>query len=322
MNYLWPEDGPEMDMDPAVAARRLGSISSFVELGRQAGGIFLENIVVMACLALAHLAVMVLLLAVMGVVMKASGSPWVGLIFGLVLLLVFVGPALRMISCHVALNLWDDGNTSPLEAALFAKENYFKCLFSYLWAVYYEADLLARGLPSIWPGLLVAGIVHATLHFTTGFTQIEPGRIFYFDALALALVSLPLAAGRLWPRLRRTWILYPFTAFEVVDGKSVFAEDLAEDQPGYWRGRYARLFYRLNDDWWHRPLNRSAWLQLAKNAVWILPSILILISGLGPMAKFYLITAFILTLRYALNLWFDLTSAGWFRDNISSGDYY
>lgn len=298
-------------------ARRLAPVTSFTVMARRAGQLFGDNIVSMACLALVHLAVMIFLLALMGLVMKIFGSALAGLIFGLIVMLLLTGPVLRMLSCYMAINIWDDFTASPLDAVSFIRSVYPRCLLSYLWAVYYEADLWVRTLPHIWPGLFLAAVLHALLHF---FTEVDS--IFFWDALVVVGVTAPLAISRLWNRVRRIHFLYDFVAFEVVDGKTVFAEDLSEDQSGYWRGRYARIFYRLDDDWWQVPLSRAAWLWLAKNAIWALPSLLIILSGISPLAKFYLVAAFGFTLRYVLNLWYDLAAAGWFRENLASGKYY
>ena len=316
MNYLWPEDGPEIEVDPDLAARRLAPVIPFRRMGRRVNRLFTENILTLVCVVMSHLGVMVLLLVVVGLLMKIIAG-WVGLVFGLLAILFLIGPVMRMISCHLALNLWDDANAAPLEAAFFTKSIYFKSLAAYLWSIYYEVDIVARALPSIWPGLFAAAALHAALHFLSDVTD-----IFFWDVLVFLIITIPLAAIRLWERIRRINFLYSFTAFEIVDGKTLFAEDLSEDQPGYWRGRFARLFYRLEDEWWQGPLNKALMLRIGTGMIWALPAVLILVSGMGPMAKLYLVSVFGLTLRYAVRLWYDASAAGWFRENFSSSKYY
>mgnify|MGYP003701347119 CR=1 FL=1 len=285
-------------------------------MGRRVSRLFLENILPLICVILSHLGIMVLLLVMVGLVMKIIAG-WVCLVLGFFAILFFIGPVMRMISCHLALNLWDDSSAEPLEAAFFVRSIYFKALASYLWSIYYEADILARALPSIWPGLFAAAALHAALHFLS-----DVANIFLWDLVLFLIITIPLAANRLWERIRRINFLYSFTAFELVDGKTLFAEDLSDYQPGYWRGRFARLFYRLEDEWWQGALNRALLLRIVVSLVWALPSALVLLSGISPMAKLYLVSVFGLTLRYTVRLWYDVSSAGWFRENFSSGRYY
>lgn len=315
MNYLWPEDGPEIEFDPALAVRRLAPVPSFLAMGRRAGQLIVDNILSLTCVVLCHLGAMLVLLLFMALMMKIN--TWFGLILGLLAVLFLLGPMMRLISCHLALNMWDEAVASPLESAAFAKSLYFKALISYLWSIYYEADLLVRALPSAWPGLFAAAVLHACLHFLTEVTD-----IFFWDIVIFSVITFPWAASQLWDRIRRINFLYAFTAFEIIDDKTLFAEDLPEDQPGYWRGRFARLVYRLDDEWWHRPLNKAAFIRLFINAFWAIPSLLVILSSWTLMGKLFMVVVFGLTLRYALRIWYDTASAGWFRENFSSGKYY
>lgn len=315
MNYLWSEGGAELAFDPALAARRLAPVASLRNMARRAGQLLLKNIPGLACLVLCHLGAMLVLSLFVALVMNVS--QWAGLIFGLVVILFLVGPVMRLISCHLALTMWDKAEASPLKSAALAKSLYFKALGSYLWAIYYEADLLARALPSFWPGLLTAAVLHACLHFLSGVTD-----IFFWDVLVFAAITVPWSAYLLWGRIRRVNFLYTFTAFEIIDNKTLFAEDLAEDKPGYWRGRFARLFYRLDDEWWSRPLNMAALIRLLLNCLWAIPSFMVIMSSWTVTGKLFMVAVFGLSLRYALRLWYDALSAGWFRENLSSGNYY
>lgn len=315
MNYLWSEGGPAVVFDHALAVRRLAPVASLTNMARRAGQLLLKNIPGLACLVLCHLGAMLVLLLLMALVMNVS--QWAGLVFGLVVILFLVGPVMRIISCHLALNMWDKTEASPLESAAFSVNLYFKALGSYLWAVYYEADLMARALPSIWPGLFTAAVMHACLHFLSRVTD-----IFFWDVVVFAAITVPWAAHQHWGRIRRVNFLYVFTAFEIVDDKTLFAEDLSEDKPGYWRGRFARLFYRLDDEWWCRPLNMAAFIRLLINCLWAIPSFMVIMSSWTMMGKLFVVAVFGLTFRYALRLWYDVLSAGWYRENLSSGKYY
>ncbi|MDL2259593.1 hypothetical protein LJB99_01770 [Deltaproteobacteria bacterium OttesenSCG-928-K17] len=321
MRYVWSANDGESEAfegDPGVMTRRLAPLESFFSLLREAFARLKDNLAGAAFLLSVHLVATIVVLTLVALVMKISGSPWPALIAGGLFFCLLIGPALGALTSFMAVNIWDDGAVSLLDAWSFCQQNVADCLFSYWWALLYEAGLWFRALPSLWPGALMAAILHTVLHF---FTEVE--NLFYIDALIVVGMTIPLAILRLWERIRRiSTFLYLFTAFEVVDGDTIFSEDLPAEQSGYWRSRFARLFHRLDDDWWRGPLNRALGWKIFFTAVWLVPAGLFFYSGISPMAAFFLTAIFPLQIRFILSLWYAVAAAGWFRNNLSSGLYY
>lgn len=320
VRYIWAqdEDRDEFEADPGVLTRRLGTIPSFFSLIREAFVRLKDNWITLVLMAAIHLGVTIVVLTIVALVMKISGSPWPGLIAGALVVVTVAAPVLSAAGAYLTLNIWDEGSVSIFEAMAFCRQNLAENLMAYWWTFFYQAGLWLRAIPSLWPGLLMVAILHAALHFLT-----EVDNLFFWDALVVFGVTLPLAIVRLWERIRRvSTFLYRFTAYEIVDDLTIFAEDLPEGMSGYWRSRFARLFHRLDDEWWQGPLNQALAWKILFGLVWLVPAALIFSSGISPLAAFCVTAIFPWQIRYVLSFWYSVASAGWFRNNLSSGLYY
>lgn len=296
-----------------LAANRLLTVlgAYFPEAGRM----FVANLPVLGWVTAIYLLISVVLLAALGLMMRLMGSPWPALVLTALLLIVVVMPLVRLTVCHLALNIWDDGEASLLEAAVFARSNYLDALGASWRGLIYEGDLLLRLIACSGPGLAIGAGLHWLLPYS-GVTL-----ALGWEILIVTLLTAVLAGYYLWGQARRiSTFLYRFNAFEIVDGQSVFSQDIVEGSGGHWRSRFARLYHHLDQDPFPYEFNLPLVVALAAALVWLLPSAGILSADLRPLSKVYLLAIGPFLIRFIFSLWYTIAAAGYYRANLAPED--
>lgn len=303
---------------PAGRARRLAANRLLTVLGAyfpEAGRMFAANLPVLGWTTAIYLLISVSLLAALGLLARLIGSPWPALALAALLLALLVMPLMRLTVCHLALNIWDDGEASLLEAAGFARSNYLDALGACWSALIYEGELWLRLIACSGPGLAVAAGLHWLLPYSGA--RLAPGWIML---IALGLTAI-LAGYYLWDQARRVaTFLYRFNAFEIVDGQSAFSQDIVEGSGGHWRSRFARMYHHLDQEPFPYEFNLPLAVALAVALVWFLPSLGILGADLRPLAKVYLLAIGPFLVRFVFGLWYTIAAAGYYRANLAPED--
>lgn len=317
-------DPPADQGPPLPAAERTNSLNSLAAnrlltvLGAyfpEAGRMFAGNLPALGLAAAIYLLIGVSLLAVMGVVMRLVGSPWPALALVALLLIILVVPLLRLSVCHLALNIWDDGEASLLEAAGFARSNYLDALRAAWNGLLYEADLWVRFIACCGPGLAIGAGLHWLLPYSG--MSLALG----WEILIALTLSVILAAYYLWGQARRvSTFLYRFNAFEIVDGQSAFSQDIVEGSGGHWRSRFARMYHQLDLEPFPYEFNMPLVVALASSLAWVLPAGGILIADLQPLSKLYLLVVGPFLIRFIIGLWYTIAAAGYYRANLAPED--
>lgn len=281
----------------------------------EAGRMFAGNLPALGWAAAIYLLIGVSLLAVMGVVMRLVGSPWPALALAALLLVILVLPLLRLSVCHLALNIWDDGEASLLEAVSFARSNYFDALRVSWNGLLYEGDLWIRFIACCGPGLAIGAGLHWLLPYSG--MSLALG----WEILIAVALSVILAACYLWSQARRvSTFLYRFNAFEIVDGQSAFSQDIVEGSGGHWRSRFARMYHQLDLEPFPYEFNMPLVVALISSLAWVLPAIAILIADLQPLSKLYLLVVGPFLIRFIIGLWYTIAAAGYYRANLAPED--
>jgi len=313
LNLHRPSQDLSAGRDKRLAANRLLTVlgAYFPEAGRM----FAANLPVLGWATAIYLLISVSLLAALGVLMRLIGSPWPALVLVALVLVGLVLPLVRLTVCHLALNIWDDGEASLLEAAAFARGNYLDALGACWNGLIYEGYLWLRLVACSGPGLAVG----AGLHWLLPYSGVSLG--LGWEILIVALLTAILAGYYLWDPARRvSTFLYRFNAFEIVDGQSVFSQDIVEGSGGHWRSRFARMYYHLDQEPFPYEFNLPLAVVLATALVWLLPSAGILSADLQPLSKIYLLAIGPFLIRFIFGLWYTIASAGYYRANLAPED--
>ncbi|MDR0882242.1 MAG: hypothetical protein LBP55_06835 [Candidatus Adiutrix sp.] len=292
-----------------LETRRPASDDIFPEAFRR----LTPNLPLLGWLAAVYLLVILVLLVILGLFYSWLGQAWLALLATLPFLLLVL-PAARLVICHLALNLWDDGQASLAEAAGFVRLN-LKDAYRSAWCGLhtYEIPLLWRFLVAALPGAVVLAAFYLIPRQSLFVIEFPPS--WETPVIGLAVImTLIVATFKLWSQARSILtFLYRFSAFEIVDGHSPFSADLADGPGNNWSSRFARMFHRLSQEPYNGYLTKPIWTALAVMAVWLWPAALVVSSSWLPMSKIYALAFGPLFLRFILNLWYTAASAGYYR---------
>ena|GEM_PF-6822950 len=300
----------------------------FPEAGRLLGA----NLSALAWVGAGYLLISLTLLALMGLSTRIFGSPWPALALGrwpalaliswpailvvLILLILLVIPLVRLIICHLALNIWDDGEASLTEAVSFARSNYLDSLGAALSGLWYEWKTLIRFIGCWVPGLALGAGLHWLLPYSG--VELKMG----WKILIAGAVTVILTVYYLWGEARRVnTFLYRFNAFEILDGQSVFSQDIVEGSGGNWRSRFARMYHHLGQGPFPHEFNMPLAVALAAYLIWVPLAVWILAADWQPLSKIYLLALGPLMIRFLIGLWYTIAAAGYYRANLATEDY-
>lgn len=297
----------------------------------EAGRIIWANLPALGWVSTVYLLAGMSILAILGLTTRIFGSPWPSMALAwwpalaliswpaillvVILFILLVMPLIRLTVCHLALNIWDDGEASLFEAAGFARSNYFDALGAAWNGFLYEGKLLLFFIACWIPGLALGAGLHWLLPYS-GVT-LAPG----WNILIIGTLTVILAVYYLWGQARRVnTFLYRFNAFEIVDGQSVFSQDIVEGPGGNWRSRFARMYHKLNQGPLPHEFNMPLAVALAVSLIWVIPSIWILAADWQPLSKIYVLTLGPLMIRFLIGLWYTIAAAGYYRANLAPED--
>ncbi len=302
MKFLGQKGGPTVGSD---------------EIFRQAGRLLLANLGNAGWAVGGYFLVALALLAVPAVTVKVSGNAWPAVLADLLILVLLVVPLARLTLCHLALNIWDDGEASLIEALTYARGNYLAALSMAWRGLLYEGELWLRFLACMLPGAALGSM----------FYFIPPHLGYQVDLdwiiLGAVLLTIGLALYYLWGQARRVaTFLYSFNAFEDIEGESAFGADIVEKRFGFWRSRFARMYHHLDREPFSGALNRPLAVIVFVGLIWGGLAALIVSYRMPPLATAYVLGLGPLGIRFLASFWYTIVAAGYFRAYLVPGTVF
>ena len=281
------EEGDEEDFTP------------FVDLCRMAARLFKENLTVIGWFIGLSVLILLGIIFFFSVASWMVGNQWIGLLISLPLLLFVGAPVISLAKHRLALNIWDEGQASPLDAFRYAADNLTEAIAIFWQSVYYDADLLFRLTISVAPSVLAGLAVISVLN------EFKVQSAYSWGVMVSAVMIGLMLAFYVWHRARRILTFLPaFNAFEKIDGQS-----------GYWGIRCELMYHWLTKKRYIATLNIA--LLAALPIILVSGGLLALIISLWlpPLVTVYLLVLLPFTVRLAGNLWYDIMAAGYYRYN-------